>query len=282
MNNAVKATFVVVIVNIILFIAKFSVGIATGSISVLSDALNSFIDIFSSVIVYIAIKVANKRPDSDHHFGHHRAEPLAALLVAILTGVLGFEIAKESVIRLMSGTHESMGIIAILVLVVNIIIKYFIWKYFIKNGIRLNRPAFKATGIDARNDMLVSFIALIGVFGAFIGYLPLDEIAALAISGFILYFGYKFAIENIDYLMGKSPPQEYIAKIKAVASRLKGVKGINDLRAHYVGNRIHVEIHIEVDKKISTKTSHDIGKHVQIELEKIQDLDKAFVHIDPV
>ena len=85
-----------------------------------------------------------------------------------------------------------------------------------------------------------------------------------------------------DPIQGKSPPQEYIAKIKAVASRLKGVKGINDLRAHYVGNRIHVEIHIEVDKKISTKTSHDIGKHVQIELEKIQDLDKAFVHIDPV
>ena len=114
------------------------------------------------------------------------------------------------------------------------------------------------------------------------GYHKLDDLAALVISVFIFYFGYKIGIENIDYLMGKTPPRKYVERIRKKALAVRGVKGINDLRAHYVGNKVHVEVHIEVDEDKTTKKSHEIGKDVQNEIERMQDICRAFIHIDPV
>ncbi len=282
MQSTERITITAIIINIILFIAKFIVGIISNSISLLSDALNSFIDIFSSIIVHIAVKISGKKADEDHPFGHRRAEPLAALTVAILTAVLGFEIAKTAIFGFFTPRKDTIGLLAIIILLINIAIKAVITVYFTKKAEQQNSPALKATGIDASNDILVSIIALIGVAGTYLGYSPLDNIAALIISGFILYFGYKFAVENIDYLMGKSPPVKFLENIKSSALKITEVKGVNTLRAHYVGNYVHVEIHIEVNKNISTKESHDIGKKVQRHLETIKGIEKAFVHIDPI
>ncbi|MBT3464604.1 cation transporter [archaeon] len=282
MKKSEKYSFSAIILNSILFTIKFVAGIYTNSISLISDALNSLSDIFSSIIVYVSIKVANKRPDWNHPFGHHRAETLAGVVVAIFTGILGFEVAKTSIIRTISGKSNLIGDVAAIVLIINILIKLFMANFFIKKGKSMKRPALKATGIDSRNDAIVSFIALIGVGGSFIGFGNLDNIAGIIISLFIFYSGYQIAIENIDYLMGKTPPKKYVDKLVKKAKKVNGVKGINDVRAHYVGNRIHIEIHVEVDANCSTKESHDIGKVVQIKIEKLNDVDKAFVHIDPV
>ena len=119
------------------------------------------------------------------------------------------------------------------------------------------------------------------MIGSGIGIYVLDSAAALFISLFIFYSCYRIGIENIDYLMGKAPPLQYIEKIKKTVLKIKGVAGINDVRAHYVGNKIHIEIHIEVGKKLSTERSHGIGKDVQRAVEAFDYVDKAFIHIDP-
>jgi len=128
----------------------------------------------------------------------------------------------------------------------------------------------------------VAAAALIGIGGARLGYHYLDPAAGLFISIWIIYTGYRIGIENIDYLMGKSPEPRLLEEIKTAAMRVKGVQAINTVRAHYVGNFIHVEIHVEVDKDLSTYASHAIGEEVEGSVERLKAIGKSFVHIDPV
>jgi cation diffusion facilitator family transporter len=276
-----KITILGIILNSILFIAKLIVGLISNSLAVLSDAFNSLSDIISSVGIFIAVKISHKRADQGHPFGHHRAEPIAGLVVAIFAGIVGFEILRTAISSMVNHTENIIGYSAPIVLIFTIVVKLFMSYYFVKEGEEINSPAIKASGIDSRNDVLVSSVALVGVIGSLYGILFLDDIAAIIISMFILYSGYKIGIENIDYLMGKSPPEEYVKKIESIAKKIKGVKGLNEVRAHYVGNFIHIEIHIEVDRNISTEKSHNIGKNVQKAIEKLADIDKAFIHVDP-
>ena len=280
MLKSEKITIIGIFLNTILFIAKIIVGLISKSTAIISDAVNSFVDIFSSVSIFIAVKVSNKKPDQTHPFGHDRAEPIAGFLVAVLMFILGFEIAKTAIENLYVTPVHNIGFSAIIVLLFTIIVKSGMASYYLKEG--KNRPAIKAIGIDSRNDVLVSSIALLGVVGSFYGYPKLDDIAALIISLFIFKSAYELGTENIDYLMGKCPSKKEIEKLKKMALEIPGVKGINEVKAQYVGIKIQVEIHIEVDKNITTKKSHDIGKDVQHTMENLPEINKAFIHIDPV
>ncbi len=279
MQKNKKITIVGIILNSLLFIAKLIVGLLSNSLAVLSDAFNSLTDILSSIGIFIAVKISNKKADEGHPFGHHRAEPIAGLIVAIFAGIVGFEIFRTAIQNLFYHKQTTIGYSAVIVLVFTIIVKLFMSHYFIKQG--KNSPAIKASGVDSRNDVLISSVALLGVISSLYGLVFFDNIAAVIISLVILYSGYKIGIENIDYLMGKCPPKNDIKKIESMANKIKGVKGLNDVRAHYVGNFIHIEIHIEVDKSIPTQRSHRIGKDVQHAVESLDNVDKAFIHVDP-
>jgi len=268
-----------IILNTVLFVLKIIVGFISNSSALISDAVNSFTDIFASVCIFISVKVSNKKADVDHPFGHDRAEPIAALIVAIFTSILAFEIAKSAFFNLFGAKTITNFSAAIVVLLFTIVTKGIMAYIFLKIK---DRPALIATGIDSRNDVIVSSIALTGVAGSLYGYSRFDDIAALIISVFIFYSGYKIGVENINYLMGKSPALSFIQKVKRIALDTKGVKGINEIKAHFVGNKIHIEVHIEVQQQCSTKKSHDIGKAVQSKIERLHDVSKAFIHIDPV
>jgi cation diffusion facilitator family transporter len=268
--------------NVFLFIIKITVGLLSGSIALLSDAFNSLTDIIASTFIFFAVRISSKEADHGYPFGYHRIEPLAGFVVSIFTGILGFEIIRAVIANLFNHQKVVMALPAIIVLAVTIVVKSIMAHFFTLEGRKINSPALKATGVDARNDILVSSVALFGVVGTMYGLKFLDEIAALIISCFIFYSGYKLAVENVNYLIGKAPPQEDIDKIVGVVRGIKGVIDINDVRAHYVGNYIHIEIHIEVDKNLSTEKSHAIGKNVQYAVDSLPYVDKTFVHIDPV
>jgi len=282
MRKSKKITIWNIVLNSVLFFAKIIVGFISGSLAVLSDAFNSLIDIVASIAIFIAVKVSHQKADEGHPFGHHRAEPLAGIVVAIFAGIVGFEIIREGIQGLFFDKKEIIGVYAIGVLVFTMLVKLFMAIYFLAEGRKLNSPAIKASGVDSRNDVLVSFVALVGVVLHMNGYYLFDSIAAILIGMFILYSGYDIGKENIDYLMGKAPSKKRIEKIKRIVLKVDGVKGMNDIRAHYVGNFIHIEIHVEVSKRLNTKKSHDIGKKVQDLVEGLPGVDKAFIHIDPV
>ena len=279
---AFRATVLNIAANTALFFLKFTAGILSGSIALISESINSFNDIAASVATYICVKIADKAADEGHPFGHSRAEPIAGLIIAILAGILGFEVIGVSAERLLTKTAPDIGLLALAVPVITMTAKGFMAFHFKKAGEKTNSPALRATAIDSLMDVFVALAALIGIAGVKLGYPYLDPVAGFAISLWIIYAGYRIGMENIDYLMGKAPPPRLLDAIKAAAVTVQGVKAINTVRAHYVGNFIHVEIHIEVDKDLSTLESHAIGKGVETSVERIASIEKSFVHIDPV
>ncbi len=282
MQKGDEATICGLFVNFFLFVIKLGAGLLSHSLAVLSDAFNSFTDIISSLVVYLAVRSSSRMADDGHPFGHHRAEPIAGLVIAIFAGILGFEVLRKAVMGLIMPETIHFGVYPMLALGVSMLLKSILTVYFKRVGIELNSPALLASSVDSRNDVLVSLTALLGFLGSFKGYHYLDSVAAFVIGLWIVFSGYKIGIENIDYLMGKAPGPEAIDSIKERALGVKGVLGVNDVKAHYVGNYIHVEVHICLDTTLSLYQAHEIGKMVQREIEALECVDKAFVHIDPV
>ncbi len=279
---AYRATLLNIVGNTALFALKLVAGILSGSIALISDSINSLNDIAASIATFICVKISGKQADEGHPFGHSRAEPIAGLIIAVLAGILGFEVIRVSVERLLDATTPEVDLFTLVVPVVTIVAKGAMGFHFKGVGKRFNSPALLATAVDAYMDVLVAIAVLIGVAGVWLGYPVLDPIAGLVVSIWIIYAGYSIGVENIDYLMGKSPPKALMEDIRTAACAVEGVRDINTVRAHYVGSYIHVEIHIEVDKNLPTKDSHAIGKAVERAVESIVSIDKCFVHIDPV
>ncbi len=274
------ATKLGLVANILLFIIKIIAGLVSNSIALLSDAANSLLDIVASAIIYFAVKIAELHPDENHPFGHRSAEPIAGLIIAIFTSILAFELFKESVMRFFVVEVTTITLFPIIVLIVTIVTKFFLFIYF--NKLNRNSPAMQAYAVDSRNDVLMSSVALGGIILNLLGIAEFDAFAGAAISIWIFVSGYKLARENIDFLMAKAPSDKILLTLKRRALNVKGVVGVNDIRAYYVGNYLHVELHAEVDEKISTKKSHQICKDVEAKLESLKYVTKGFIHIDPV
>ncbi len=282
MGKAEEVTILGIILNLILFAAKLFAGLMSGSLAILSDASNSLMDALASVGIFLAVKISRKRADHAYPFGHHRAEPIAGLLVAIFAGMLAYEVVSTGVMGLINPTRYEITTTTVAILVGVLAVKGFMSYYFIRTGNRINSPAIRASGVDSRNDVFVTSAVLISVAAVYFGFRFVDSVAAILVGLFIAYSGYSIGKENVGFLMGHSPPDSYIRSLKALAKQVEGVKGINMVRAHYVGNFVQVHIHIDVDGEISTHKSHDISKEVSTRLEKLTYVDRAFVHIDPV
>lgn len=282
-RQARRATAVAVAGNALLFAVKGTIGVLSGSIALLSDALNSLVDVVASLAIMYSVAVAQRGPDADHPFGHHRAEPIAALVVAIFTAILGFEVGRASVERLLAGAQPirfplwAMGALAIS-MAGNLLLAW----YLRRRGERLESPAILAVAVECENDIWTSLAALTGVVAAAAGVPAVDPVAGVLVGAWIIVGGYRFGRQNIDYLMGKSPGADVLKRVRGAGEGVSGVRGVHDVRAHYVGHRIHVEIHIEVDPELSTRQSHDVAGAVRHAIEDLPGIDRAFIHVDPL
>ncbi|MBU0614505.1 MAG: cation diffusion facilitator family transporter [Nanoarchaeota archaeon] len=282
MSKSTFASAVGIVGNALLFVIKIIVGVLFNSIALISDAFNSFTDILASTVVYISIRVARKSADETHPFGHHRAEPIASLVVAIFAGIVGFEIIRASAFRLIAGGEFIKGILPMLILIITIVIKLLLYIYTMSVWRKAKSTALYAQAIDHRNDILVSGSALLGVVGAYLGYPYLDSVAGLVIGIWIIGAGFRIAKDNMKYLMGATAPKEITDKITKKAMTVKEVKRINEIRAHYVGTLLQIEIHISVDRNLTIYRAHTIGKKCQKMIEAMPEVDYCFVHIDPI
>lgn len=277
-----RATYLSLIVNIFLFTIKIIVGVISNSIAVISDAINSLTDIVSSAVIMYSVRVSLKMPDEEHQFGHNAAQPIAVFLIALFTGVVGINVIEESISRIISPDKIHVDSTVYIVLGITVFVKILLTRYQSRIGKTFKSPALKASAVDSLNDVLASSISIIAVFIVELGFPYVDGIAGILIAFFIFKSGYEIARENLDYLMGRSAGEQLLLEIVNKAMAIKGVVGMNDLRSHYVGNKFHIEIHIEVDKDTSTEISHDIGTKVKFAIQEIDEVQQAFVHIDPV
>lgn len=268
--------------NIVLFLLKIVAGLISGSLVIISDALNSFGDIAASIIVHTSVKVSGKKADREHPFGHERAEPIAALIVAVFTGMLGFTVLAAAATRLFEGAGGlQMTIIPLIVLGITVITKLGMFLYTTQVGKKSKSPAIHAMAVDHRNDVLISSSAMIAVVGTLLGYAFLDALGALLISIWILYSAWGIAKDNLGYLMGQAPARVVLKEIREDAARVPGVIRVMSTRAHYVGLKVHVEVSIGVDPLLSLAESHEISELVRTRVEFIPSIGRAFIHVEP-
>ncbi len=267
-----------VALSLFLFGLKGIAALRSGSAAVLSDAFNAFLDVLTYSVAYVSIRIHEQRPDEDHPFGHRRAEPLAGMLFAVFASALGATVVRDALQSLLKpGTVQDAPLAAAL-LVASIAIKGAMAIWYYRGSRRTGSPALRASFVDSRNDVLTSGLALTGLLAGG----RMDAIAALAIGAWIIISGVRVGLENVGYLMGNAPAPEVKARIVAAATAVPGVVGVHDVLAHYVGDRLHVQLHVELDGGLALTTAHAIGNRVREAVEAIELVQKAFVHLDPV
>lgn len=276
------ATWMGIAGNVVLFAAKILVGFTFNSIAIISDSFNSLTDIVASTIVLISVRSSHQGPDENHPFGHARAQPLAGLVVAILTGIVGFEIITQSFGRLFDGQRMQPGVLPIILLAGVMVVKLVMFVVARVTARRMRSTALMASSVDHRNDVLISAAVILGVGASNLGFPVFDPIAAMAVGAWIIWSGFRIGRDNIKYLMGAAPPAALVQKIIEIAHAAEGVLGVNDVFAHYVGTSVEIEVHIDVDRRLTIERAHAIGKKVQSAIEDMEEISRAFIHIDPL
>jgi cation diffusion facilitator family transporter len=202
------------------------------------------------------------------------------MVMAIFAGILAFEILRSAALNLLNSTHLlDITEYTFSVLIVTIIVKALMYLFTKKKAKEIVSTALDAMAMDSRNDVLFNSIAIIGIAGAYFGVMLFDDIAAIIIALYIAYSGYMVAKKNYDYIVGARPDE---ATIKAIIKKAKvsGVKRVGKVRAHYVGDRVHAEVSIVLEKETWGPESHDIGVRVQKSVESLKIVSRTFVHID--
>ncbi|WP_458205950.1 cation diffusion facilitator family transporter [Haladaptatus sp. NG-SE-30] len=277
-----SAGIIVLVVNVVLALAKGFVWLQTGSLAIGSEAVNSLSDVVYSIVVLAGLYLTTRPPDFEHPHGHERIEPFVSLLVALGVFAAGAFVLWSAITSILSGDITvTSSPLAVGVLVGTGIVKYGLYRYCIRIGEQARSPAVIATALDNRNDILTVSAALVGVLGARFGVPALDPIAAGVVSFGILYTGWEIVEDNVDYLVGRAPPEDLRADIVQRALAHPEVEGVHDVIAHYVGPEIDVSMHIEVEGDRTLIEAHDIETDVMDTIRDIPEVDDVFVHVDP-
>lgn len=271
-----------IVLNIILCAAKFVAGILSGSISVIADAFNNLSDAGSSLISLIGFHLADMKPDSDHPFGHGRMEYISGLVVSMLILVMGFELGKSSVQKIISPQPIETDMVTIIILVVAILVKLYMHLYNRSYGNRINSSAMKATAIDSLSDVVATTVVLASVLvSKFTGF-NIDGYTGVLVALFIFYAGIRSIKETIDPLLGQAPDPDFVKQIRDVVEEYPDIVGIHDLIVHDYGpGRRIVSLHGEVSEKGNMVELHDIIDRCERDIsERLNCL--VTIHMDPI
>lgn len=270
-----------IICNIILFIGKITVGYFSGSVSISADAVNNLTDASSSVISLLGFKLAEKPADRDHPYGHGRYEYLSALTVAALIMVIGIELFKSSLDKILNPSEVEFSVWTIVVLAVSIGIKLWMMYYNRKAGKLIDSEALLATASDSRNDVISTAAVLIASVISFCTKLELDGWMGLAVAVFILISGFQLVRDTLDPLLGKAPDEQLVRDIRKTILSYDGVVGTHDLIVHDYGpSRVFASVHVEMSSDDDVFFCHDIIDNIEKDF-KERGLDLV-IHYDPI
>ena len=275
-------SFVGICLNILLFGIKLFAGIISGAISVISDAFNNLTDATSSLIALLGFRLSEQKADKDHPFGHGRFEYISGFIVSMLIILVGFELGKTSVEKIITPEAVEFSYVAVIILVVSIAIKAYMAFYNFRISKKISSAAMRATATDSLSDCIATTAVLMSLIIAKVFEVNIDAYCGLAVSGFILFSGLRSAKETIDPLLGGSPSKEYINEITTIVYSYEGVKGIHDLIVHDYGpGRAMISLHAEVDANADLLQTHDMIDNIEHELRQKLKCD-AVIHMDPI
>lgn len=285
-RTANKVSIISIIANTFLAIFKLLAGIFAHSSAMISDAIHSASDVFSSFVVIIGIKLSSKEPDKEHPYGHERLECVAAMILSVILFITGAGIFYNALNNIITGNYNSIaipGVLALIAAIVSIAIKeamYWYTRYYAK---KIDSSALMADAWHHRSDALSSVGALIGIFFARIGYPIMDSVASIIIFIFIVKASIDIFIDATNKVVDHSCDEELEKEIYNYVMKNKDVKDIDLLKTRMFGNKIYVDLEICLDEKLTLKEAHDIAESLHDKLEKKFDKVKhVMVHVNPV
>ncbi len=271
-----------IVVNILLSIVKLFIGIIANSISIISDALNNITDVGSSVVTMIGFKISQKKIDKDHPWGHGRMEYITAFIVDIIILMVGFELLKSSIDKIIHPELPAVNNVTIIILVIAVLTKLWLFLFYKKIAKMIDSNAIKGNAYDSISDSISTLVVLISAVVAKLCGVSIDGYASLIVSVFILFTGYKAIKETVDLLLGMKPDPEFIKDIEDEAKKYEMISGIHDIMVHDYGpGRKIVSFHAEVPADGDICKVHDIIDQME------QDLFEKFncittIHMDPI
>ncbi|MBU5627649.1 cation diffusion facilitator family transporter [Oscillibacter sp. MSJ-2] len=268
--------------NILLFAGKLFAGTISGSIAITADAFNNLSDAGSSLITLLGFQLAGQKPDKNHPFGHGRVEYLSGLVVSVLILLMGLELGKSSIEKILHPGEVEFSVLAVGILAASIVVKVYMCLYNRSVGKKISSPAMRATAMDSLSDSISTAVVLAAsLVGHFTG-LQIDGWCGVLVALFILWTGYGAARDTISPLLGQPPTPEFVHEIESLVMAHQGVRGIHDLVVHDYGpGRLMISLHAEVPSHEDIMTLHDEIDNIERELrEKLSC--EAVIHMDPV
>lgn len=231
--------------NLLLFLGKLLLGFVTGAISIVADAVNNLSDAGSSIITLLGFKMAGKPADPGHPYGHGRIEYLSALFISVAIILMGVELLKSSVERILNPAETSVSLVVFVILVASILVKLWMFLFNRKLGRRINFSAMEATALDSISDSLATLVVLIGMaINYFAGY-DLDGYMGVIVAAFILITGIKSAKDSVQPLIGAPPDEGFVEKIHRIVMAHPEIRGMHELLIHDYGPA-HADISLHV------------------------------------
>jgi cation diffusion facilitator family transporter len=288
-QKALRITRIGIFANLCLIVIKFAGGLMGKSGAVIADAVHSFADFATDIIVIIGLKLADKPADNTHHYGHGKFETLSSLALGIILMGTGIGICwagAEKVVQFFH--HRSISHpnwIAFLAASVSVVVKE--WMYIItyRVGKQVNSQSLIANAINHRSDALSSLGVMLGIGGAvFLGrsWFVLDPIAAFVVGVFIFKSSFSIIKQSLDELLESSLGDQFEENIRNIALRIPGVKNPHHMKTRKIGNNYVIDFHIDMDESLSVKDAHDITEKVEEELKGEYGPDTVIsIHVEP-
>ncbi len=271
-----------IVCNILLCVLKLLVGSLSGSVSITADAMNNLSDATSSLVTLVGFRLAEKPADADHPYGHARYEYLSGLAVAAMIVVIGFELAKTSVEKILAPSAVAVTLPAVLVLVGSVLLKLWLSLFNRRLGSRIHSAALMATAADSRNDVIATGAVLAAMAVERLTHLPVDGYMGLAVALFILYSGVSLAKQTISPLLGETASPELRELILSTVRAEPMILGYHDLMVHDYGpGQRFASIHVEMDQKESALECHEIIDSIERTCLQEHNI-HLVIHYDPI
>jgi len=284
LQRGLRTTFFGLFTNLFLATGKMLAGIHGNSLALVSDAVESLADVFSSLIVWRGIVVASAPADEDHPYGHGKAEPIASAIVATMLLLAAVGIAVKA-IQEIPNPHHSPAPFTLVVLVGVIAIKECLFRFVKSEGDAIKNTAVQSDAWHHRSDAITSLAAFIGISIALIGgegYESSDDVAALFASGIIAYNGWRLLKPALNELMDKSPDPFIISQIREIAEQVDGVEYVEKCFVRKMGYQLYVDMHIEVEGSNTVDDAHRTAHIVKDKIKQsIPIVSDVLIHIEP-
>ena len=273
-----------IVLNLLLFAGKFIAGFLSNSIAITADAFNNLSDAGSSLVTLIGFKLAEQKPDSDHPFGHGRMEYLSGLIVSAVILMMGFELVKDSIDKILHPTGVDFSVVVLVILIASILGKCYMAFYNFHYGKRFESSTLRATAVDSLSDCVSTTVVLIATLIGYYTNVQIDGFCGIAVGILIFVAGINAAKETLSPLLGEAPDPEFVNQIEEMVLSFdkEAIVGIHDLIVHDYGpGRRIISLHAEVPAEGNMMSLHDVIDNLEMKLrEELGCL--TTIHMDPV